>query len=404
MIPSLQLLEAKGIIMDLAPLHNYDTTEINQSHSPIGLIHGLCGGDHDKERVEKIVRDSSNYFGAPSILGFSHESVCDIPLSDNRDHDINQFEILERTEYELNTKESIFRSHIHSVLSKFTLFCEAVKPPKKGKVVKLDTNDVLIQRGLSLMISIKEFEEKKKFAVVDEQGDAILSLLKLLTTVIRSCIVVVAGQQVVLNHDGDTNISVLNDCLSEREKCCVPYLTEAVNLCKESINVWELYQKDLITSICRLIPDILIPIYATINVTAKMFSMFGWGKRKCHTKVAAASLADVASCLNDLVVSMKGKIAVAVNDDDDAEPASDYMNVRVSELRNTIMSRRSSNDENDNIVAVLSDELLLSMETFMDKVLTNISLNEFHVRSRLSIILTQMETEFSSFKVLEVTD
>lgn len=409
MIPSLQLLEAKGIIMDLAPLHNYDTTEINQSHSPIGLIHGLCGGDHDKERVEKIVRDSSNYFGAPSILGFSHENVCDMQLSDNRDQDINQFEILERTEYELNTKESIYRSHIHSVLSKFALFCEAVKPPKKGKVVKLDASDILIQRGRSLMTSINEFE-KKKFAVDDEHGEAILSLLKLLTTVIRSCIVVVAGQQVVLNYGDDTNISVLNDSLSEREKCCVPYLAEAVNLCKDSIHVWELYQKDLITSICRLIPDILIPIYATINITAKMFGIFGWGKRKRNTKVAAASLADVASCLNDLVVSIKGRIAFVVNndndddDDDDDEPASNYMNARVSELRDT-MSRRSSSNENDNVVAVLSDDELLvsTMDSFMDKVLTNISLNEFHVRSRLSIILTQMETEFSSFKVV-VTD
>jgi hypothetical protein len=380
MIPSLQLLEAKGIIMDLAPLHNYDSPDINQSHSPIGLSHGLCGGDNDKERVEKIVRDASNYFGAPSILRFSHEGACDISLCDNRDHDINQFEILERTNYELNMKESIFRSHIHSVLSKFVLFCDAVKPPKKGKVVILDVKDILIQRGMSLMISINEFEKK----TLSNGGDAISYLSKTLTAVIRSCIVVSTGRNVLLDQGIDD--SLFHDSLSKREEWCLPYLADAANLCKETIKVWDLYKKDLITSTCRLVPDILIPVFATMNVIAKIFSIFGWGKRKRNTKVAAASLADVASCLNDLVVSIK--TTIAANSDD----PSDDINGRVSALKDML-------NESDNLVEFFSGEL--SMDSFIEKVLHCISQSEHHVRSRLTLILTQMETEFSSFQVSE---
>jgi hypothetical protein len=164
-------------------------------------------------------------------------------LSDNRDHDINQFEILKRTEYELNVKETIFQSHVHSILSKFVLFCDAVKPPKKGKVVKLDDNDVLVQRGMSLMSPINQYE-KMMLTVMDE-GKVINHLSKLLLTVMRSCVVVVAGQHVLV-LDKDTKLSTHpNDSLSEREECCAPYLIEASILCRESINIWESYKKDL---------------------------------------------------------------------------------------------------------------------------------------------------------------
>jgi hypothetical protein len=378
MIPSLQLLEAKGIIMDLAPLHAYDNVDTDQTNSPIGLFHGLCGGDSDKERVEKIVRDSSNYFGAPSILRFScYQSAFDIlPLSDNRDHDINQFEILKRTEYELNAKESIFRSHVHSILSKFVLFCDAVKSPKKGKVVKLDENDVLVQRGMSLMTSINQYE-KMMLTVMDE-GKVISHLSKLLLTVMRSCIVVVAGQQVLV-LDKDTNLSYPNDSLSEREEFCVPYLIEASILCRESINIWESYKKDLMTSVCRLVPDILIPVFATMNVTAKMFGIFGWGKRKRNTKVAAASLADVASCLHDLIVSIKKRVVKSKD-----EECNDDISGKVF--------------ESSNVTEMLSGDFLSMMDSHVEKALHYISENERTLRSRLSIILTQMEIEYSSFE------
>jgi hypothetical protein len=228
------------------------------------------------------------------------------------------------------------------------------------------------------MTSINQYE-KMVLTIMDEEK-VIGYLSKLLLTVMRSCVVVVAGQQVLV-LDKDTNLSTHpHDSLSEREECCIPYLIEASILCRESINVWDSYKEDLMTSICRLVPDILIPVFATMNVTAKIFGIFGWGKRKRNTKVAAASLADVASCLHDLIVSIKKRV---VKSDDDIE-CNDDISGKVF--------------ESSNVIEMLSGDVLSMMDSRIEKVLHNISENERTLRSRLSIILTQMEIEYSSFE------
>ena len=100
---SVQLLEAKGLIMDFAPLIFFREGE----NRCLGKVHGLVGGENDEVRAMKMTYDACDFFGAPSIMkivqGQAKEYADIIAVDseryeDNRDFSVWNFVIrIERT-------------------------------------------------------------------------------------------------------------------------------------------------------------------------------------------------------------------------------------------------------------------------------------------------------------------
>ena len=285
MTSSLQLQQAKGLVMDLAPLMNVGGTIM-----PIGAIHGLCGEDNDAERATKIVRDSTNVNSAPSLLNLARENTHGRgKWSDNRDFDINQFEILQKTSYPLVTNETLLRAHLHAVLTRLVLLTESTKHPKKGKIVKIQDGETLDKRSKSLWQAI---EREDAFASTQNYETRKLydGLRKLTMQLSKATCIVASGRS-----ESDSAIAS-TDSLSSREEKCIVFLNAAqTELIDLSVS------KDFSVSVYTLLPDILITMFATFKITAKMCSTFGWGKRKWETKPVAHSLAELAEGLNGIV-------------------------------------------------------------------------------------------------------
>ena len=365
MSQSLQLLEAKGLIMDLAPLLNYGDPSDPKSPPPIGVVHGLCGGDNDVERVEKIIRDSGNFYAAPSLLHLSgDEASGSSAWSDNRDFDVNQYEILTRTSYGLDSHESFARAHMHSLLAKLVLVTEAQKPPKKGKVVKVKAGETLDKRSKSLWRGI---EKAEKFLAENHDSfskahaflwEATMSLSKVM------CIVATGrlGSETPIDSD---------DNLGKREKNSIPFIETASEKITESLALWKNHCDTERVSLFRLLPDILISLFAVFRIATNTIAKFGWGKRKRDTKPVAKSIADVAETLNKLITDLMQTLD------------------GISETPESLMTKFDSTESS----FVNSADLKGKVE----KVIDDIVLSQNEVKSRIRPILTQMIEEFESF-------
>jgi len=70
---SLQLRQAKGMSMDLAPLlyHGGDGGGDNgrsDTPPPLGILYGICGGEENVRRAEKIICNSGILYATPLLL------------------------------------------------------------------------------------------------------------------------------------------------------------------------------------------------------------------------------------------------------------------------------------------------------------------------------------------------
>ena len=61
--------------------------------------------------------------------------------------------------------------------------------------------------------------------------------------------------------------------------------------------------------VCQLLPDYICPLFILLETTSRLFSLFGWGKRKRLTKAASGALALAALSLQDLISDMLNIIA-----------------------------------------------------------------------------------------------
>ena len=356
MATSLQLLEAKGLIMDLATLLN-----IGDSDPKIGPVHGLCGGDHDTERVEKIIRDSTNSNAAPSLLNLAGEKENNgKDWSDNRDFDTNQFEILQKITYPLPSEESFVRAHMHAVLTRLVLLRESTKQPKKGKIVKLKEGETLDKRSKSLWLAV---ENADSFLSSQHcQMSKMHSILWKLTQYLSKATCIVASGR----SNGDSSIDS-TDSLTQREEKCIAVLESALA---------EFSQLSASSdfSVYRIVPDILITTFATFRITAITCNTFGWSKRKRDTKPVAGSLAKIAQGLYDFVNEMMINF--------EANP------VGTEHLK----------DELDSIQSSL---MVSNGRQMADKIIEDIALNDEDSRNRLLPILKQMVDEFGSFNSID---
>jgi hypothetical protein len=302
MRPSSQLLYSKGVVMACASVINASDFEDISSGKQIstvklGSVNGLCGGDEDVERSEQIASDSSIYFNAPYVIHEAANTVLsdDIRVySDNRDMGINYFEILHRTEHLTRNEmitDSLHEGNMHGLLVRAVMAVAVAKAPKKGKVAK--STEEMTYRCKSLTRALTRAKRfVPKTSDVDNIEDFLWTVFCSLCDVIG---VVIVGK------------CPENDALADRENASVQLLEAAVicvNRAQTSFNSG----RDTGALVCRLLPAWIVPIYTMMETTARLFALFGWGKRKRLTKAASGALARLAlsfrSLLSDLLQVM----------------------------------------------------------------------------------------------------
>ena len=189
--PSLQLLEARCVIMDMAtlihqqPRHSHQ--RLRDSHNSnvlsssvssivaegggseenegglLGILHGICGKDDDgcdTIRARYLAAESRDHYTAPFLFSLSYSSNGSRRppyLSDNRDLSLTeQFEILDPMPHpsmEDMTIQAIWSGLDHNVMIKHVLLIDAARPPKKGK---LQINARTNRRCCSLLDAVEE--------------------------------------------------------------------------------------------------------------------------------------------------------------------------------------------------------------------------------------------------------
>lgn len=321
---SYQLMETKLYIMDLASLHQSD-----HSCSPLGAHHGLCGTNEDIERAQKLVRDSVNYFSPPSLMRLPQfESVCDLnetELSDNRDFTVNQFEILVR-----NHHSSTFPPYtvtIHSIMTHTVLLIQLTKAPKKGKLVKTEKGGSVEKRYRSLAIILQRadrFVERE-----NEKNESLFEGLIRISQIVCNVIVGKTGEE-----------STYMATLSERESACVVCL-EKVLIRLSKVHDY-LKSSDRMTSegICNMLLTEILPFYIVLENAGNLFNIFGWGKRKRHTKAAAGAIAKVAEKFRDIIERVQEilKPNYAMNEEVNVGDVHDLVKLTEERLRDEAMN------------------------------------------------------------------
>ena len=299
---SAQLLQAKSIVMNFAPLLTQGAREdIDEPSSYIGALHGLCGNkSSDTLRAEEIVRNAPNDHGGPSLLSFANFKNLDndnsvYPLSDNRDFSINQFEIINRTRYPDSVQRSLTNAHINSILTRIILFVDVCKPPKKGKVVKYAIGDDVELRSNSVLQAITNAE-----TFFNEEENNTHTILWSATFKLGRAICALG---VGKSTTQEAYVSS-EDSLSKREVRCTQLLTSACEDLDQALNALEPLldgsgsEREIIVN---LLSGILLPLYTIIRTTANLFGIYTWGKRKRYTKQAVGALASVALSFKNLL-------------------------------------------------------------------------------------------------------
>ena len=120
--------------------------------------------------------------------------------------------------------------------------------------------------------------------------DACCHLCEVVAVVIRGC-----------NGGGDGEST--SDTLAEREKAATAFINLTTQLVRSAQETFDTYPSKG-ASVCQLLPDHIVPLFVLLETTERLFSLFGWGKRKRMTKAASGALANLASTFGDLISDM----------------------------------------------------------------------------------------------------
>jgi len=385
---SLQLVEAKGIIMDLAPFLGYEhqLNVENDSHV-LGSRCGLVGAHQDEgERAEKIVRDSTNFYAAPSILNLAKDKEnIENKWCDNRDFTVHDYEILERSNYEFHPFESIARAHEHCILTKMVMVSQIIKPPKKGKVVKVFEGEILDKRSKSLLKSIDAAES---FFSDDNNkqhkcNQSRRLLLQAAAIIARAFSVIVTGKDDVSSPPSST------DKLEQREEKVIPMLQAAQRLIQNASSYWGAQSKaDMTSSTLRLVPDVVIMVLAILNICANACTVFGWGKRKRSTKPVAKCMADLALYLKTFLTDM----SMSLDYDSNYSTIKDHDETHEEEEGRTFV------DSNARSLSQIID-LLPNSHDLIEQMIRDCDNQNKKVQARIQCLLMQMANELNTFDV-----
>lgn len=310
MRPSLQLLYSKGVLLNTAPLmissDLEDDTMVGtkpKGKSPSAVLaaeKGFCGNEEDLVRAEQLAIDAEIHFNAPSIIHASAQSIAldNFPGSDNRDMSVNYFEILCHTSHLTHMEmvaESLRIGHIHGLLARAIMVVEVANGPKKGKLPK--PSEESSYRCQSLRYAATRASEFVKDAKLDEVDKALWNSCCQLCEVI---IVVINGSP------GDDSTGTT---LAERDALAASTIQSTTELIKSARRALTAYdttenRSSIGGRVCRLLPDYICPLFILLETTSRLFSLFGWGKRKRLTKAASGALALAAASLQDLISDM----------------------------------------------------------------------------------------------------
>jgi hypothetical protein len=289
------MIQAKGFVMDCAALLNAsDITGAKQKcEIRLGSEKGLCGGEEDVARAEQLVRDAQDHFNVPSIMHSSSNvsSAQGLIVSDNRDLLVNYFDILQLHRHPSATdivNESLIRGHAQGLLIRAVMVVDVAKAPKKGKVPK--NTDVILSRCQSLLVAV---EKARCFAAVG--GETMNQIDKSLWE--GTCLLCDVIAEVIQGSGG----SDPTDSLADRENNAVSTIKLATTSLAEARAAASTAGE---STVCKLLPDRVVPLFTLIETTARLFALFGWGKRKRATKETAAALANLVFLFKELLVEM----------------------------------------------------------------------------------------------------
>jgi hypothetical protein len=218
-------------------------------------------------------------------------SAQDLIVSDNRDLLVNYFDILHLHQHPSAidiVKKSLTRGHTQGLVIRAVMAVDAAKAPKKGKVPK-NTDDML-SRCKSLRAAI---ENARCFVAAG--GTMTNQLDKSMWE--GMCLLCDVIAQVIQGSGGPDP----NDSLADREKNAVAPIKLATSSLAEARAAASTAGGN---TICKLLPDRIVPLFTLIETTSRLFTLFGWGKRKRATKETSAALADFVLLFKESLLEM----------------------------------------------------------------------------------------------------
>ncbi len=289
MTKSITILEAKGLILDMAPL----IMDERDGTGMFGKQHGIIGAHSDFDRAKQMVSEAHTPHGAFSLLSIQG-TFADLKkdISDNRDFTVLSYEILWKRQFdttEIILSESLRRGHQHNLLIRAALCIEATKGPKKGKV---------IQPTLELQkrcISMLNYADK-----TDELCTSVIPSLshRPILLVMRELCILIAALSSGLDSNGEFDL----ETLSQREDA----VCSALNRATESLQVAKEESIEMsLSRICIMIADSVLPMFTLFCMVCKILNQFGWGTRKQKTKRCSAAAAEFAKSFAAIIDAMK---------------------------------------------------------------------------------------------------
>jgi len=306
---SLTFLYSKGLILDAAPLLATEVPRMKHDENPmlkggIGIRQGLVGGNDDIERTTQMVVESHNQYAALSIVSCLDHFITNVDgdgLSDNRDFSIlNQCRILFKPKIDSKramVKTSIRRGFVHGVLMRASLCMDAMKGPKKGKVVK--PSAVLEKRTQSLLDSVlaaSEFFDNDLDVNVNvnaedkDEDEGCHEFLHVFLGLCRVLSIVNAG---LPKSNGD-------DSLEQREQRSVEAIQNYVMARFKKACDGILSANNSPKIVGALLPAYILPIFAVFRMCSTACTAYGWGKRKT-TKKTSIAMAEFSKAFQELL-------------------------------------------------------------------------------------------------------
>lgn len=303
---SLQLLNSKGLTMNCAPLFMPADFSLGVTGGPreiakglpfrLGSDKGLVGGDEDAQRAERNAQDARSTFNAPSVIlaPAQSSSADDFVASDNRDFTIGSFETIHKRRHPSLREvvaDSLRVGHLHGFMTRAVLLVANANGPKKGKPPKLSAESAYHCESLDFCLRrVRELEGNAMSETAEALWRGSLSLGHIMMTLIRGT-------------------SDVGDNLASRESAAVSEIGAIVDLVEEATLEFRAFMKDrdgtdVGREVCNLLPSFVVPFYAMLGTTSRLFDMFSWGKRKRMTRPASGSLATLALSFRGLLTAL----------------------------------------------------------------------------------------------------
>ena len=289
MTRSLTTMEAKGLILECAPLLATDDS------GEIGMVHGIAGGDADIDRIKQMIAEAHNPSGAFTLLGMAKSGLTNADVSENRDFGIMSFELLGKRDFgsvEQVLRDSMRRALVHNLLVRAALCVDASKAPKKGKVTK--ASNELVKRCKSLLQSV---DAARNFVHSDKASSSYKEFFESILCMCHA----IAGLSAGMDLNGDA----VYDSLDAREEAVVQSLGTASSCLAMASDQFGVPRNISVSGASYLLSDCVSPIFFIFQMCAKLLELYGWGRRKVKTKRCAAALAQFSKAVTSLIRDMK---------------------------------------------------------------------------------------------------